>query len=595
MTEREPLSRRWTTIAAATLVVITLAVAACGPVASPAPSSSSSAVGSPTAGPSASTDEIPFTAASYPADAEAPCAQGTAPDATHGPYTGQIKRIKAAERLKVIFELCDPDVAFLAKIASPSFAIQDSAWLESKIDPQATRADIVSDVNGTGPFMLDAWNLGSDVMMRRNDNYWGDKAKAERLIFRWTKADGQRVAELQARTVDGADILEDANVATAVADADLTVLEREGMNTAYLGFNSQYAPFDDQKVRTAVSLAIDRAAIVKAAFPPGATVADHVSPCSIPFGCAGNAWPTYDPGLAKETLTAAGFADGFKTTIRYSDAEKDYLPNPTAVAQAIADQLKTNLGIDATLEVVPFDELVSDAGAGKLDGIHLLGFRPRYPDASAVLDPLFGASARPEFGPVNDAIATALTQGASTTDPAARTKAYGKANDAIRASVPMIPLAHTGTAAAYQADVTGASASAMRLERFASVMPADRSQFVWMRQDEPAGLYCADEVDAASLLTCAQMSESLYGYASDSADAVPALATSCAADTTLTVWTCTLREGVTFHDGSTLDAKDVLDSFAVQWDAANPRHRGRTGMFATFATMFGGFLNPPPD
>jgi ABC-type transport system substrate-binding protein len=62
------------------------------------------------------------------------------------------------------------------------------------------------------------------------------------------------------------------------------------------------------------------------------------------------------------------------------------------------------------------------------------------------------------------------------------------------------------------------------------------------------------------------------------------------------VWTCQLRRKVLFDDGSLLDANDVVLSFAVQWDAENPLHRGRTGDFATFAAWFGGFLHPaaPP-
>jgi ABC-type transport system substrate-binding protein len=50
---------------------------------------------------------------------------------------------------------------------------------------------------------------------------------------------------------------------------------------------------------------------------------------------------------------------------------------------------------------------------------------------------------------------------------------------------------------------------------------------------------------------------------------------------------------VRFHDGSTLDASDVVSSYAVQWDAEHPLHRGDDGSFATFASRFGGFLDPP--
>ena len=90
------------------------------------------------------------------------------------------------------------------------------------------------------------------------------------------------------------------------------------------------------------------------------------------------------------------------------------------------------------------------------------------------------------------------------------------------------------------------------------------------------------------------MTEGLYGYEIGGSAAVPALATECKPNAELTTWTCTLRDGVTFHDGSTLDANDVVLSFAAQWDADNPLHKGRTSAFTYFPALFGGFLNPPP-
>jgi ABC-type transport system substrate-binding protein len=123
--------------------------------------------------------------------------------------------------------------------------------------------------------------------------------------------------------------------------------------------------------------------------------------------------------------------------------------------------------------------------------------------------------------------------------------------------------------------------------------PGDRRQFVWSTTAEPAGLYCADETGTVALLVCSQLVESLYAYEPTSAATVPALAERCAPNPELTIWTCTLRQGVQFHDGSRLDASDVVLSYALQWDAAHPRHRGREGAFSQFATWFGGFLNPP--
>ena len=60
-----------------------------------------------------------------------------------------------------------------------------------------------------------------------------------------------------------------------------------------------------------------------------------------------------------------------------------------------------------------------------------------------------------------------------------------------------------------------------------------------------------------------------------------------------TVWTCALRQGVTFHDGSELDANDVVTSWAVGIDAANPLHVGNTAGFDYYAYLWGGLMNPP--
>jgi ABC-type transport system substrate-binding protein len=62
----------------------------------------------------------------------------------------------------------------------------------------------------------------------------------------------------------------------------------------------------------------------------------------------------------------------------------------------------------------------------------------------------------------------------------------------------------------------------------------------------------------------------------------------------LTEWTFNLRPDVKFHDGATLDANDVVATYASQWDAASPNHKGRTTTFEYFTAYFGTFINAPP-
>ena len=168
----------------------------------------------------------------------------------------------------VVFELCGPDVAFRSKIAAPAFAINDTGWLESHIDPATSGAQaIVTEVNGTGPYRLESWNHGSEVSLARNDDYWGDAALNERLIVRWYDNPGQRFAELQDATVDGIDDVFPSTVAAVTDDVGLALQPRPGLNVSYLGFTNTFAPFDDERVRRAIAMGIDRQRMVDTLLP----------------------------------------------------------------------------------------------------------------------------------------------------------------------------------------------------------------------------------------------------------------------------------------------------------------------------------------
>ncbi|MDH4141043.1 MAG: ABC transporter substrate-binding protein [Chloroflexota bacterium] len=585
-------SRRWSPRLAVLAASAAIVFAACGGSTATTTPSTAPESSAPTTAPESM---APYEAMVYPASGEAPCGQTDAPDANHSAYTGNFKKISATDEKTVVFELCNPDVAFLSKIAFTSFAINDTAWLESKIDPAGTTNQaIVNEVNGTGPYKLEAWNRGSDVTMARNDAYWGNQAKTEKLIFRWSTEAAQRLVELQSGTVDGIDNVGPTDFPTVEGDAALALKPRAGLNIFYVGMNNTYAPFDNDMVRQAIAMGIDRQRLVDNFYPPGSEVATHFTPCAIPNGCAGDAWYEFDAAAAKQMLADAGFPDGFTTKIQYRDVVRSYLPDPNVVAQDIQAQLKANLNITADIEVQESGTFLDNADAGKLEGIHLLGWGADYPDVTNFLDFHFGSGSSLQFGDKWDDITSALAAGGAGTDDAAREPSYVTANNAIKTHVPMIPIAHGGSAVAYRADVTDAHSSPLGNEYFAVMTPGDRSQFVWMQNAEPPGLYCADESDGEALRVCEQMTESLYSYEVAGTAAEPALAEKCEPNTELTVWTCTLRSGVTFHDGAALDANDVVLTYAVQWDADHPLHKGRDGSFTYFPGLFSGFLNPPP-
>jgi peptide/nickel transport system substrate-binding protein len=580
-------STRWSPLAALLATVAIVFAACAGTTPTTAPSAAQSATPS---GPAPSAPA--FTAMAYPETGEAPCAEAAAPDATHNPYAGEFKKISAPDARTVIFDLCAPDVAFLSKIAFTSFAINDAGWLAANVDPAGTTQQIVTAVNGTGPYKLNAWNRGQDVTYDAYDGYWGTKALTPKAILRWNKEAAQRLVELQAGTVDGIDNVGPTDFATVEGDANLQLKARTGLNTFYLGFNNTFAPFDNEAVRQAIAKGIDRKRIVDTFYPGGSSVADYFTPCEIANGCVGPKWYDFDAAAAKSELTAAGFDFSKTYKLSYRPAVRGYLPDPPVIATEIQAQLKNNLGIKVELDQQDDTTYLDNAAGGLLEGIHMLGWGADYPDQTNFVGYHFGTGASKQFGDKFPDLTAALDEGAQGTSDAAREPAYTKVNELIKQHVPMIPIAHGGSAVAFRADVEGAHSSPLTNEQFAVMKAGDRAQLVFSQNGEPGGLYCADETDGEALRACDQTMEGLYGYQLAGTETVPLLAEKCEPNAELTTWTCTLRSGVTFHDGSSFDADDVVTSFAVQWDADHPLHKGRTGDFTYFSSLFG-FLNPP--
>jgi ABC-type transport system substrate-binding protein len=574
----------WRSPVLALLATTAIIFAACGTAATPSPTVAPSQAA--TEQPS---EEPPYDGAVYPETGEAPCGEAEAPDADHSAYTGNFKKVTAVDRLTVEFQLCNPDVAFLSKIAFSAFGIQDADYLAA----HAPDKSYLDEPNGTGPYMLDNWDKGNRLVLTAFADYWGDPALTAGLEFRWSDQAVQRWTELQSGNVDGIDNPGADDIAAIKGDSSVTFYEREGLNTFYLGFNDTIEPWDDVRVRQAIAMGINREQIVANYYPEGSEVATHFTPCAIPFGCEGEETWDFDATAAKALLTDAGFDFGKTYKLQFRAAVRGYLPDPPVIATEISNQLKANLGINTTLDLQESGTFLDANAAGTLDGIFLLGWGADYPDATNFLDYHFGSGSGKKFGEPFDDIVEALNGAGQSADDAVRKAGYETANNLIKEHVPAVIVAHGGSGTVFKADVEGAHSSPLSTEIF-SVMKAAGDTLVWMQNAEPLSLYCGDESDGETLRACEQMNESLYAYEIGGTAVVPSLATECVANAELTVWTCTLRDGVKFHDGADLDANDVVLSYAVQWDAEHELHVGRSGAFEYFPGLFGGFLNPPP-
>jgi len=520
------------------------------------------------------------------ADFEAVALDESAQCGTEG-YTGNLAAIEAVDELTVRFTLCEPDVAFPAKVAFSALGIHPSEHLE------ATGGAPIDNPIGTGPYRLEAWERGSQIVLTANEDYWGEPPSIPTVVFRWSAESAQRLVELQSGDVDGIDNVGTEDFATVQDDPDLQLLEREPLNVFYLGFNVDKPPFDDPLVRQAIGYAIDKERIVENFYPEGSQVADQFLPPGIPQYEEGAETFTYDPERARQLLAEAGYPDGIDVgPLSYRAEPRPYLPQPPQVASDIRDQL-AQVGIRATLDEQESGTFIDNANTGNLS-FYMLGWGADFPDATNFWDFHFGAGASPQFGTGFPDLHEVLAEAGSTTDEEERAELYAQANDLLFEHAPAIPIAYGGSAVAFKAEVEGAHASPLSNEQFAAMSIEGQDQLVWMQNGEPSGLYCADETDGEALRVCEQINESLLGYEVGGTEVVPLLAEDYESNEDLTEWTFHLREGVTFHDGTSLDAGDVVASYRVQWDAADPLHVGRDGLFTYFEALFGGFLNPPP-
>ena len=199
---------------------------------------------------------------------------------------------------------------------------------------------------GTGPFKLASWKKDLEIVLERNEDYWGSKPRIRRAIYRPVPDADAKVAALEAGDVD---IIN--RIPAAVADrlewnSGIVVRRRPTLSSYLLRFNNGRRPFNDRRVRQAISLAIDRRDIVDHLMP--GTAAVPTGPLStLVRNSARLGEIARDLPAARRLLREAGYPNGFKTrittTARYTMGIE--------LAEALEAQLK-DVGIDAPIDVI---------------------------------------------------------------------------------------------------------------------------------------------------------------------------------------------------------------------------------------------------
>lgn len=492
-----------------------------------------------------------------------------------------VKSVDKVDDYTVKITLNRPDVAFLYKMAFGTFAIQSPALIKK----YEGGGDLFKYEAGTGPYKLQEWIPDSTITLVANTDYWGEKPTASKVVYRVIKEAAARLVEVQAGAVDIIDNVAPDDIAAAQADTNLQVSFRPAFNIGYLGINRAKPPFDKLEVRQAIAMAINKADLVKALYPPTAAAAKGFIPPGL-FGYSKDQedWK-YDPAAAKELLAKAGFPDGFKTTLWVMPVSRGYYPDPNKVGQVIQSDLK-KIGIEAEFVTYDWGVYLDKVAAGEGD-LFLLGWMADYPDPTDFLDVFFGAGADKSFGPTFPEIVETLNKAAAEVDETARQKIYDQANQMIHDLVPAVPIVHNSSALALNKTIQNFLPSPLSLEVMRTVTGKDT--VIFAHSGDAVGLDPADETDGETLMVTMQLMEPLVNFKPGTAEVEPALAESWESSKDLTEWTFYLRKGVKFHDGTDFNADAVVFNFERWWDKANPYHKGHTGDFFYWGYLFGGY------
>nr|WP_309110435.1 ABC transporter substrate-binding protein [Saccharothrix sp.] len=368
--------------------------------------------------------------------------------------------------------------AFPAAFGLTSFSISSPEALK-KYDADAVQqsgdsftypAYATEHPTGTGAFKFEKFDKANKtITLVRNDDYWGEKAKLDKLIFKIIPDENARKQELKAGTIDGYDYPNPADYNTLKSDG-FNVTPRPAFNILYLGINGANTPaLKDLRVRQAIAHAVNREQLVKTKLPTGAEVATQFMPKTV-AGYADDVqkYP-YDVNKAKDLLAQAG-ATGL--TLKFyvpTEVSRPYMPNPTEIAAVITDDLKA-AGINVEIVSRPWNGGYKDdvQKAGKHD-LHLLGWTGDYNDAGNFIGTFFGR-AKAEFGFDDKNLFDALAAADAVVDQTKHADAYKQVNrDIMSKYLPAVPVSHSPPAIVVSSKISGLVPSPLTDERFDTV------------------------------------------------------------------------------------------------------------------------------
>lgn len=355
-----------------------------------------------------------------------------------------IKSIDRVDDYTVRFTLSHAESPFLADLAW-YFASIHSAEYADKMLKAGTPEKVDMDPIGTGPFQLVQYQKDSRILYKAFPHYWAGKAKLDRIVFSITPDASVRLAKLEKGECQVMPFPNPADLEKMRSNPAINLMQKAGLNTGFLAFNTTKAPLDKVEVRQALAMAINKPAIIDAIFKGTGSAAKNILPPGVWSANKELKDYDYDPEKAKALLQQAGIKPGTEIALWAMPVSRPYNPNARRMAEMIqADWAK--IGIKATIVTYEWGEYLKRVRSGEHQAA-LMGWTTATGDPDNFFGPLY--SCKSTQGGSNSSkwcyqpFEKLITEARAEPDQGKRTSLYLQAQQIMHDQMPAVMIAHS--------------------------------------------------------------------------------------------------------------------------------------------------------
>ena len=298
---------------------------------------------------------------------------------------------------------------------------------------------VESEPVGTNYFKFDSRSPGEQTSVVRNDDYWGDTALLDGVTFKVVSEPGSRIAELESGSSDAILATLSSNIERVDSNEDVTLLRNDSVSIDYIGFNTEKEPFNDPKVRQAITHAFDSEAVLEGVYNGSGTPAEAPLAPGVLGYSEDLEGLDYNMERAQELLDEAGVED-----LTINLMVNDDNPERVDVALWLQESLST-LGITVNVEQVEWGAYLAATGAGEHD-MFILGWSNSTGDPDNGIAPLFHSDNIGDTGNRsfynNPELDSILDEARQSTEESEREQLYMDAQQILVDDAPAIFIRH---------------------------------------------------------------------------------------------------------------------------------------------------------